>query len=554
MKKSRVVFILNSYSDLNIIKNEIKKNSKIYLFNFLYKNNKYEKNYKLEDFYFDKSNYKNFNKFKDLLCKSWFNINKINFKNKKKLLLIGNILFGRVHSDFTNQIRIAISLLKISKYSNNIFYSSKLPNIFKQTVKYFKNCKQFNSEKSVPDYLLSVTNRSTYHFTPHVHILSNLARNLQYFLSVKKDILVFPDPYYDKLYKKRADTLNLNLIKLTKGFYFKKKAKKNFFFKKQDLDINLVRQNIINIFHKQNFKIDKVLISIFCDCLIRNYYSGIKYFNWTFDNYKELLDHYNPKKIIVTNIISFNYLIANYLAKQKNILSIVSIDGLETVYNPLNILFDKENFIYDKLISYGSAGYNLNLNHKIKKKQLILSKLPATDFLTKNNSKEYEFIIMFFQPRTYNLESRWDKKIFHTIQIVQLLNQLGFKKIAIKIKTDTENLYNETKYLNFLIKSKNLSCKILTGKISDIISKGNNLIGGISTAIWESSYLDIPYYIYEPKDMGLLDYQIKKSSIFKLKQVPRNLSELKLNLLNKNFYRANKKIMFNGKKLNDISL
>ena len=137
-------------------------------------------------------------------------------------------------------------------------------------------------------------------------------------------------------------------------------------------------------------------------------------------------------------------MLVNNLAKNHNIETLVCLDGIEAVFNPLNILFEKNKFIYDKLICYGEADYKLNTKHKISEKQLVLGKLPIR--LDKfNNNKIFEFIIMAYQPRTYNLESRWDKRYFHAIEIIKLLNDIGYKKIALKIKPDTKNLNFELK-------------------------------------------------------------------------------------------------------------
>ena len=60
-------------------------------------------------------------------------------------------------------------------------------------------------------------------------------------------------------------------------------------------------------------------------------------------------------------------MLVNNLAKKYNIETFVCLDGIEAVYNPLNILFEKNKFIYDKLICYGEADYKLNFKHKISK-------------------------------------------------------------------------------------------------------------------------------------------------------------------------------------------
>ena len=129
---------------------------------------------------------------------------------------------------------------------------------------------------------------------------------------------------------------------------------------------------------------------------------------------------------------------------------------------------------------------------------------------------------------------------------------MGYKNIAVKIKPDTKNLDSEIKFLKKLINYNNYSCEILTGNISDYIEKTKNIIGGVSTNIWESASINVPYYIYEPKNMGLLKEQINKSILFREKDVCRNLSGLKKNLINKNYFKPNKKIMFNGNNLEKL--
>ena len=159
---------------------------------------------------------------------------------------------------------------------------------------------------------------------------------------------------------------------------------------------------------------------------------------------------------------------------------------------------------------------------------------------------------MDYQPRSNNLESRWDKRYYNSIQLIGLLNSLGYKNIAIKIKPDTEDLNPVIEFLKKLIKDKNYSCEILTGNISKYIPITKNIIGGVSTIIWESANSNVSYYIYEPKYMGLLKEQIKKSILFREKDLCRNLDALKKKLINKNYFKPNKKLMFDGKKLEEL--
>ena len=550
-KNKKIAFVLNTYEEHLLIKNKIKKFSKIYVFNNYLNNEILNKQNFFNDFYINTKNYKKFNYKKDYLCKNWFKFyNSINKNNK--INLIGNLLFSRLHSDFTNKLRIYLSLEKISMSNKYVYFSSKLPNNFKEIQKNFYNCKEFKSSKNLPVFLNSTIERSTYRWSPKIHRYSNIARMVQ-FIIPKKKTFVFSDPYYDRVFKKRSNLVFLNNINPFIGYYFNKKAKKNNFFKKKNINKKELFRVISIFVKKEKIKINKDLIKIFCNSIVENYSKGLNYFNWSYDIYFELINYYKPKNIILPNIISFDYLLINYLAKKCNIKTFVCLDGIEAVFNPLNILFEKNKFTYDKLICYGEADYKLNIRHKISKSQLILGKLPLK--INKfNNNKIFDFIIMAYQPRTYNLESRWDKRYFHTIKIIKLLNDIGFEKIALKIKPDTENINYELKFLKKLIDENNYSCEILTGNILNYINKTKNVIGGVSTSVWESLYLNIPYYIYEPRDMGLLNYQINNSILFNNKNVCRDLITLKKNILEKKFFRFKKQIMFGGTDLENIKI
>ena len=554
--KSKIAYIFNSYHEIRKLKKKINENKSLYIFNS-YPNNEFIKlNFKILDFYCNDKIYKKYDTIKDYLCKNWFKTDYTS-ENNLKINLIGNILMSRLHSDFTDKLRIYLSLEKISKNYDKVFFSSKLPKPFVNVSKYFNNCKQFKSEIGLPNFLYSVVERSTYRYSPKIHKFSKTARVVQSLIPQEKiynKTLAFSDPYYDKYLKKRKDVIFLNNLNPFSGYYFNTTVEKKKFFKKRHLSFNFIKNNLTKLIKKKKIKLNKKILNILCESIIENFNNGVKFFNWSYDNYSEILNHYKPTKIIFPNIISFDYLIVNYLAKMNKINSLVCLDGVEAVYNPLSIIFDNNKFIYDKLICYGEADYKLNLSHKINKNQLILSKLPINKKFKLYKKKLYNFIIMAYQPRTNNLNSRWDKRYSNLLEIIGLLNNLGFNRIAVKIKPDTKNLNSEIKFLKKLIKQKNYSCQILTGNISEHMDKAKYLVGGISTSVWESAFLNIPYYIYEPKNMGLLDNQVKNSVIFSIKDVTRNIFELKKNIINKNFFKPNKKIMFNGTPLEILKI
>ena len=198
---------------------------------------------------------------------------------------------------------------EISKSYKNIYFSSKLPFKFKEIQKNFNNCKEFKSSINLSSFLNSTTERSTYRWSPILNKLSNSARLVQSSISkkkIEKKTLVFSSPYTDILLKKRNDLMFLNSINPFVGYYFNKNVNKHFFFKKNNINKKELVKIVSNIIEKKKINIDNKIISIFCNSIIENYYKGIKYFNWSYDIYFELINHYKPKKIVFPSIISFD--------------------------------------------------------------------------------------------------------------------------------------------------------------------------------------------------------------------------------------------------------
>lgn len=541
--------IVNEYSDIRLIKK--KKKNLIYFFNY---DLNILKNKNIKYFFYNKNIYYNFDYLKDNLCKNWYK-QKTNIKQSKKINLIGQAIFSRLHSDFTNKLKIFLHLESLFRIHPIIYYASNLPPEFKECAKFFKNIYEIKIKNKSSLIFNSLPSRSFYGLYPKVHILSKIARMIQKIFDYSyKPVIAISDPYYDEMLALRNDCRILNKFNFFRSYYFNYKRINNFFFSK-DLTQNSVL-NLTKTFFKRKKIIKKnAIISLFVKTVLSNYETGIKYFNFSYKIYYELLNYYKPLKVIVPNVITFHYLILNYLCKNNSIKTFVALDGLETVYNPLNIIFDKNDFIYDKLICYGQSDYNLNKKHKINKNQLVLSRLPKINKIKNLNKKIlYDFMVIAFQPRSYSLHSRWDMQLKHSIDVLLLLQLLKYKKICVKIKPEEKKNEKFNLFLKNILKKKNINCDILEGPIEQHLSSTKNIIGGISTTLWEAAYLNIPYYIYEPIELGLRNFQIKKSEEFNIRQVARSIKDLKKKIEKKNFYKANKKKLFYGVDLDKINI
>ena len=103
-----------------------------------------------------------------------------------------------------------------------------------------------------------------------------------------------------------------------------------------------------------------------------------------------------------------------------------------------------------------------------------------------------------------------------------------------------------------MVKKNNVS--LLTGPSSKYIGSSEIAIGQFSTALFEFTYGEIPYYIYEPYENGKTDAMIDSSIIFNRQSISRNIKELEVNIHNnKPSVIADYDQMYDGTELSKIN-
>jgi hypothetical protein len=537
--KPHVCIIINHPNEINFVKKQVLPNySNLYLYNYYaFKENRFN------DFFGKKNNLKKYSKIPEYFCKNWFLNDQKNDPYKNKI--IGWILYARLLNKFTETLKIYFFLKKLKKKFKYFYVSKKLYENFQNAAECLKiKIIIFDTNITLPEFLSASCNksRSTYSLLPQIHILSFTARLLQYFISYfvrNKNILISGQFYLHKL-KNYNDFLFINKINLLKGFYYKFKKKyrieANKFF-----EINLVNKIfqkdklktfLKNFNNKDRYQIEK----IFLNDLANVYNNGRKYFIWSYTIYKDLLNYYRPKSIIVSGCINFNYVILNYLAKKNNIKTKVTLDGYPIISRSTEFLFDNKRFIYDYIYFYGKAYKKLLINSKINNEQIIkgshiLFKKKIYENYYRDN--KYDFIVMTFSPFSDCITSRWDFQTQAVFDVVKLLVELKYKKILIKIKPS--NLKSELAQKNYFLsrlKYHNIMIDISTKPFQDVIHYSKNIVGGLSAAVYEAVYFKKNYYVYHPKQMGMNDLK-NFSAVLNKKNISKNLKDLKKNVLQK---------------------
>jgi len=472
---------------------------------------------------------------------------------------IGNVIARRVLSAFANDYRNYFSINKLVDQGYLIYASSNESESFKRVALSFNNNIEWYTPKA-PAVNFDITpdpERTVFFQFPHIHPLSSIARLVQiYFLKYarKRQFLNISDWSSINQYNKRSDTLIFNSLKPWTGYYFNLnkdilQEANNYF--PDILGLNLLNperiKHLIDI--NWNNKMDLGLAIHFCKLVESEYQKGKEEFKRSFAIYKEAFNHYKPKAVIIPGETQFGYVIAAQIANMMNIRTILSIDGYQIVKN--NSLYYKNKsgnkFLFDKFIVYGRAHKDLMILSGIPEEHCTVYKSPLLSFqcnIDKENPK-YNAIIMCYNPNQLNPNTKWDQRGIIILEIINYLLSNDSLRVAIKIKGGSDDYVFYDNLLTIYDLKWNVD--ILNERMSTHFSKTEIVIGQISTAVFESNFNNVPYYIYEPYENGKTDEMINSSKIFKRKSISRNIKELSMNIKNKTpSVTANRNYMFDG--------
>ena len=334
--------------------------------------------------------------------------------------------------------------------------------------------------------------------------------------------------------KNQSSWLSINTLRFWKSAYLRdptldelltasSKVPKNF-------DKSLSLEALTCILDRVNVTWDAELVLSISERMKKSYEYHRNYFIWVTAAYENLLNSYKPLELVITSELYEPYSIAAQIAKSKGVRAAWMVDGYPVIpYSRL--LGDKRvgPIIFDVI-------YAMGLKHKmlLEKNKGIGQKLekitPPIFELNKRSikcQKKYDVIIMTLTPNDLSINGYLGSSINNLIQTIEVARQFGFKKIAIKIKHQSEKAFlKDLKSTGFI---ENIV--VLEGNFSRHINSARCIIGGISSAIGEAIFNEVPYYIYEPINNGFNEERISNSLVFEKKFIARDKEEL-LRLLN----------------------
>lgn len=493
----------------------------------------------------------------------WFrDVNKkdIFFDNYSIPQIINRNLNFSLLNDIKNFIALKYWIKKFDKikiYTNNISLN--------RISKYFKEIEIINIQEKSKDHIPATPERSTYVFIKQ-SLLKNLFFKIEKIFNLKSKknkILIMPGVYgVDQLEQK--DLLYLNKKNFINSFYLNfSKEYENISISEKILDENNYSHSL-KIF--KNFFNDKdadLLYKNFYNLAHEMYVKNKKKILFTINTIVKTLNFYNPKGIVLSSSTSFDSQIICQYCKIKKIKTFLLLDGYNFFYQNHEFANDEnDNIYFDYFFSFGKSFKKVLLdNNKIKEQKIIQLNVP--DFIDRKKTQKniYDCCIVSYDVNVVSLNTTWDKKTIVEISILNVLQELGYKKVAIKLKTSTTtkaksevlSLIKIYKIFEKVYKKKlNIQIEFKRGEFSETLCNSGFVIGGFSTAFIETNQMNIPYYLYEPDVNGYNNLEDLK--IIDNKLVIRSELDLYNSLKNKIYPEINFKKENNLDENNKINL
>lgn len=270
----------------------------------------------------------------------------------------------------------------------------------------------------------------------------------------------------------------------------------------QDFHAMFAPAQLIEVLQRINLRWDDELVELLSETMVERYRCYRDYFVSVVALYQDMLDSYRPVELVVASEFYEPYVIAAQLASEKGIKLSWLVDGYPIVAIPKRI--GKASVgpaMFDRVYAIGCQHQYRLLKDMPDVQEVVTVSPPMLDMhrLQGNEEKCFDAIIMTWIPNDLGINGRNGSRPNTLLDAVRTAMDSGLEKLAIKIKHHTEKEW----LLPVLEKAGYIDkVTILEGRFSEHVTRAHRIIGGISSAVGETAYHNIPYYIYEPVANG----------------------------------------------------
>lgn len=259
---------------------------------------------------------------------------------------------------------------------------------------------------------------------------------------------------------------------------------------------------LANVLQRIGVRWDAELLELLSETMVERYRLYRGYFVSVVALYWDMLDCYAPDELVVSSEFYERHLVAAQLARARGVKVSWLGDGYPVVDIPKRIGNSSAGLaVFDRIYAAGNQHRLRLLRNTMADKEIVTVDPPILDRHVKTGTvaKRYDALIMTWIPFDLGVQGRNGSRPNTLLEALRVADEAGLKRLAIKVKDRSEEAW----VLPVLEKSGYLNrVTILSGPYSDHVVHARRVIGGISSAVGETAYHGIPYYIYEPISNG----------------------------------------------------
>lgn len=477
----------------------------------------------------------------------------------------GAILSYKLSIEFSSALKYYFAFKEYAPKYEKILVSHNIPSSLKFAAKYFSNrIDFFHSENQFDDHITSSPDRGKTRNPPIHNFLSIFLRLLQrpFLKHLKNKVLIVNDWTFRKL--KNPDCLNINTLNpfrtfcLRRGYKYLSLAERLF---PKEIDTDSVILNIQRILSELDIdhKIKRDLTGLFIQVLNKEYLESRSKLINTYCAYNEMFDYYSPLMIVVPGYAHTFYQTIFGIAKTRKVPIMLIPDGYSFFLDKFLFPKDKNNKkqmidCFSVMGSYVDIMFKGVFNGDNIKTIKIAPPIIKTHKFRKNKEVIKSAIILYPYGMLHSPYCRWDQKYKYVIDVANTLSDLGYKNIKIKMKQGQDPYKEkENQLMRTLLNNYNhAGVEMIFGEFSDYLNSAEFVVGYIGTSILESIYRNVPFYVYEPRSLGMTNSFIKNYSIIDLNQIARDLVQLKKLISNNNSVLLDKGKIFDGIDIDEL--
>ncbi len=241
--------------------------------------------------------------------------------------------------------------------------------------------------------------------------------------------------------------------------------------------------------------------------------------------YENMLAFYQPEHVYLPSDGFETWNIVYQLCQRRGVTTHMCVDGYMCVpLWPAQRTPDGMDWLIDRAVAYGPAQRRHIEVTGFPANRIDIAEPPFLQYLSAKTAtpQEFDAVVLTWIPYTVNPQADYTSPIQTLRSALHVLRDMGFRRIAVKVKSS-----HEIPYVRRVAAGLNIEVDVLTGRFYEHVRRAPLVLGGISTALAETVAVGNRYIVYEPFDNGYPDEMISQSCIITRETIARTEVELR---------------------------